>query len=726
MRILYLDFETRSALELKEVGLDNYVRHRTTKPLMLAWAVDDGDVQMWLPDEAPMPQKLVNSLNDCEVKKVAWNAGFERNVFRHCLGIWIPYEEWIDPMVYARYLSLPGNLDEAIRRLALPKTAWKIEDGKRLMGLFSKPVVQKKRKKATDENTLFDVSPREDVEVEPVFNDKTTHPDDWKLFKEYCIQDVVAERAFLTAVMKPFPLPPDEVRMWYLDQKINDAGMYADEAFAANSVALAEKAKGLALDEQRKLTNLSNPNSNSQMLAWVKQFGYPYNSLRKEPVKAALDGDLITDKNCRAVLLLRGESAKTSYTKLKKIQSAINREDHRLRNQFLFLGSARAGRWSGQDVQLHNMARPIKELEDEDTMEHARQAIYAKDYDALRSISPSVLTIVTSCIRSTFIAPPGKRLNVCDESEVETRVAAWFCGCEPLMQVYRENRSVYLDFASKMYQIPYADLYKAYKAGDKDAKAKRTVAKPAVLGCVYRLSGGGWGKNRYGDTIKTGLWGYAENMGVKMPQELAEKSVAVFREVYKEVKDMWYDLERAVVHVLEHKNAKAWLGPGEAGTCVTISKVNRGKDEFGTQRLPILKIKLPSGRCLHYIDAELIEEERTNQKTGETYMKKVMHYKGINQETKAWEQIKTHGGKLLENIVQAISRDVLANAMLRADESDFEIIGHVHDEIITLSDDDAMAPGLRDLQRIMSVTPNWAPGLLLGAAGYEGYYYKKG
>jgi len=722
---LHFDYETRSVLDLKQVGLDNYARHDSTRILMVAWAIDSGPIKqhVWQTDLKPklsdVDPEFREALLDPGVLKYAWNSSFERTMTHAQFGVWVDYSLWRDPMIYARYLSLPGALEDFAKNMGLPLSVAKMSEGKRLIKLFCKPIKErKKRKKATNEATLFDVSPTSAVATEAKFNTWQTHPNDWEIFKSYCCQDVVAERAAGEFCEKYFPLPETELRGWFLDQKINQAGMPTDDKFAENSVILAEKAKNNAKEEAKRLTGLENPNSRDKTLAWCQAHGYTFNSLRKEPVSIFLSRDDV-DPTLRAALALRAESAKTSYTKLKKIRSAIG-PDNILRNQFLFMGSARAGRWSGRDVQLHNMARPIKELEDQKALELVRAAIYALDYDAVKKVYPGVITAITSCIRSTFVAPEDMCFDVCDLNAIETRVAAWFCECEPLLQVFRDGRDPYIDFASRMYQIPYEELYRRYKAGDPEAKQMRQVAKSAVLGCVYRLGGGDWIINRYKDRVKGGLWGYSENMGVKMDKETSHRAVEAFRESYKEIKYMWYNLEDAVKKVLT-RGGVAELGPNG---CVIIGKVTRrGKH-------PILYIQLPSGRRLHYINAHL--ETRTRQgkdKDGNPteYTKEGLVYDGINQITKQWGPIETNGGKELENIVQGIARDVLLHSMFLADERAIDIRGHFHDELATLRRiSDPFAPGLTTLKWCMSQAPACMPGFVLTAEGWEGYYYKKG
>lgn len=730
--ILHLDFETQSALDLSDVGVHNYAAHKTTKILMLAYAFGNGPVNVWLPHEGPMPKKLVKGLLDRTIKKGAWNAGFERTNLDEQCDIWIPYEDWVDPMTTARYLSMPGSLSAVGEILDIDYKLRKDARGEELIELFSKPLPMKTRKKATDENTLFPISPTEETQVNYVFADHISHPDEFAAFVEYCKQDIVAERA-LGDMMAWSDLPEREQKIWYLDQKINDSGFPADRNFVTLALDLAAEDKGIQTQNLSKITGLEKP-TNQKFLPWIQAEGYPYNSLRKEPVKVAMSDPEVklTDKG-RLALEIRKKSSKTSYTKLAAILPALSPDD-RLRDQFLFMGSSRCGRWSGKAVQLHNLARPIKTVEKEKDIEAARQLVYAKDFQGivkrftevdqkdqdgnkLPDKPGSVVDVVTSCIRSVFVAPKGKKMVVCDLNAIENRVLGWVSGENKILDVFKLGRCPYMDFGSKMYKIPYdviADTAsKPHKPRGVDGKEKRQVAKPAVLGAGYRLSGGKWGVNKYGDRIKTGLWGYAENMGVNISRDLAVESVKAFRAEYKKVVSFWYASENAVNKVVKHGGVEM-IGPTGLIWC------DRKKRKDGSF---VLRIHLPSGRYLNYLNAKTYSKEFMGDDG--PYEKETFTYEGVDQQTKQWGTVDSHGGKITENIVQAISRDVLADAMIEADEIGFEIVAHVHDEIVTLVDDVEDSLGLNDLRCIMATTPKWAPGLPLDAAGYEGAYYRK-
>lgn len=712
--MLHLDFETRSEVPLggqKSVGVHNYACHPSTRALMLAWAFNDEPVQLWQPHAENMPGNLRKGLENPKQQLAAWNSTFERYIFQYVLNLGMPIERFVDPQASARYLSLPSSLDEVSIILGLPKELAKDADGKHLIDIFSQPTVPRKKKGQEA--------------VVPYFRDHRSDPEDWAKFGEYCKRDVVAEREIQRrlTLLGAFPLPERERKIWVFDQKVNDRGMPVDVDFVKKALSLATRAKKEAIEKQNILTGLDNANSNTQMLAWARTQGYEQNSLRKEAVAAALKYSQELTPLCREAFEARKAASSTSYKKLAAILRQVS-SDRRLRNQFIYMGSARCGRWSGNAVQLHNMARPEERFEDEETLNWARAMIYAEDYDSIVNWFGSVLLTIKSCIRTAFVAKPGHRFNVCDLNAIETRVSAWVAGCAGLLKVFEEGKDPYLDFATKMTQIPYENLAADIKSKDPAVKAAakrhRQVAKPGVLGCVYRLGGGQMGKTKKGDPVKQGLWGYAENMGVDLTQETSHQIVKVFRGSYEEIPDFWVAIEKAIADVLElgTTNVKRQLGPGG---CIKFDKIPI-KD-----RHPVLRIQLPSGRYLHYVDARIESCKMPwEDSEGKEVYKKTLVYASTDQVTKQWGIVTAHGGKTFENIVQGIARDVLAESLLRFEnEKDLPVCGHVHDEGISETEDDCFAPGVEDMQAVMSQTISWAPGLPLKADGFSGPYYHK-
>src|SRR5579885_290363 len=744
---LYIDFETKSEADLEEVGLHNYATHKSTSVLMLAWAVGDEEPNIWEPP-SDMPERLRSMLLDPKVDIVAYNSSFERYILKYVLGIEIPISRFQDPQASARYLSLPASLEDVGIVLNLPAELQKNKRGEALIELFSYP----KKKKKSD--AVF-------------FYDKTTHPNEWEEFKNYDKQNIRAEReiARRESLLGAYPLPKKEREVWILDQKINDRGIPLDLNFVSNAFSIAEKDKQKKIEEQNRLTGLENANSPIQLLKWVQNLGYPLNNLRKSNIEIILKNKQERAPNLQPlaekVLQARMEAGSTTY---KKLQSMIRNvsSDGVLRNQFVYMGSSRCGRWSGNSVQLQNLARPDSVFENIDNVNKARKYIYDNDYESLLKEFPShtPLLVIKNLIRTVFSAPDGYRFNVCDLNAIETRVAAWVSQCSPLLKVFEDKRDPYIDFASKIFNVTYDSIWHDLKilpktpegqtsdgkARTAKAKQMRQIAKPGVLGAVYRLSGGDWGEDKNGDVIKMGLWGYAENMGVDMTKEQAQQVVKVFREAYKEIGGqpdlnigfsggIWYLLENAVRDVLKGSRTVRKLGPDD---CIVIDKLTI------KNRNPILRIKLPSGRYLHYFDSSLQEVKMPWKKKKEIAVefdesgegtkfeikdvdvyKLGITYSGKNQQTGQWDLIISHGGKIFENIVQAIARDVLAEKLLELDAKGLNIIGHVHDEGISLTSADPFSPGAAEMEKIMSRPVSWALSLPLGAEGFEDTFYHK-
>lgn len=705
---------------------------------MLAWAFDNDEPEIWEPRLGKLSNVVQCALgSDCEL--AAWNAGFERNIFSQVLGIHTPAERWSDPSTWARHLSLPGSLQSVGDILGFGDEG-KSKEGKRLIKLFCEPASM------GGEETLFGIT-------EAYFREPEKHAADWELFKEYCRQDVRTERR-IAKELEPFKLTATEKKVWCLDQRINDTGLPVNRAFVKKALTLAARSKEELGAQLKEKTGLENPNSRDQMLEWIRSQKYPYSSLEKGTVASALAGTEITPL-CREVLEIRKEASKTSYKKFEAILDRLGNDD-RLRNQYLYLGAARSGRWSGSGVQVQNLPRPTKEVEK--NLEKTLAQIEVLDYDGLKAEHPSVITAVTSCVRSSFQAPAGKKLVVCDLNAIENRVLGWMSGCDAILQVFRDGRCPYMDFATKLYGCRYTDLADTsqtpHKPKNKDAAEKRQISKPAVLGCGYGLGPGVekvckacahrfgyknrcsnkkcrsqefefqiiWTENRYGDKMKTGLLGYAENMGINLTPAQAYRAQSTFRSTYPEVVQLWKDLESAAKQVLTE------------GGKVQVGVV--AFDTVGLSGQPVLRMILPSGRSLHYLNAK-VKTRYSVGRDGEPYERESIEYDGIGHGIGAaskeeggqgtgWGPVWTGGPKLCENGDQAISRDAMAHGLLLADSMGAEIFGHSHDEGMVISNDDPLDFSLEDLKYCMSVTPTWALGLPLAAEGYQGKHYRKG
>jgi DNA polymerase len=379
----------------------------------------------------------------------------------------------------------------------------------------------------------------------------------------------------------------------------------------------------------------------------------------------------------RKALELRGQLSKSSVSKLAAIV-ARTAQDGRLRNSYKYYG-AHTGRWSGEGVQLQNLPRGTVK-----NVENATDAIRG-NYAHLRAYGPP-LEVVSSCLRSAFRAPEGSRFVVCDLSQIEVRVLAWLASCKLLNQQLQEDDPYILFAAQSLYSKPTTEV----------TKQERQIAKSAVLGAGFGIGGGEIKKDKNGDEYKSGLWGYAQNMNVEMTQEEAIKAVAAYRASYPEIPMYWKSLQNAALTALQD------------GTTVDFWPL-----QIGAVPGKLLWIQLPAGRRLNYVRAKVELNGDWPQ----------IMYEG-RQTQGGWGTVRTYGGRLVENVVQAIARDVLAEGMLRAHEMGFEIVGHTHDEIITLVKDDCLL-NLTQLTNAMISPIDWAPGLLLKAEGYEAVTYKK-
>lgn len=339
-----------------------------------------------------------------------------------------------------------------------------------------------------------------------------------------------------------------------------------------------------------------------------------------------------------------------------------------------------------------------------------------------------------------------EKIVVCDLSAIENRVLGYLSRCDKITNVFRMGRDPYIDFDSRLRKIDYEVAYAEYKAGN---KTPRTNAKPAVLGAGYGLGGGEEIITPQGDRIRGGLWGYAKNMGIDITREFAHESVRVFRSTYDEVPVFWTDMEEGFKHVLKNggslvvgdvtynKKAHEWEKAAEVyeNPYIEFDRKNvRGHGQM-------VRMRLPSGRCLHYLNAHIEIEPFTfvDKKTHEkkTLDGEVIYYEGIEHSNSTdatgqraerqvvWGKVKTYGGKLTENAVQAFSRDLLLNGMFLAKDLGFSLRGCFHDELLAVVPNDPFGIGLADLRWCMSEPPSWCPDILLGAEGYESTFYHK-
>lgn len=651
---LWIDIESRSAVDLRHRGLDVYSKDPSTQIILFGWCINEALPQMWHPITEQIPEQLQFMLLRPEIPKLAFNSGFEQTMIREILKIDIPTEQFIDVATMCRYASIAGNLEFCGNVLGIDEDKAKLAIGKKFIKKFCAP------KKG-------------------IFRDWISDPEDWAEFERYCANDILAERAIYEK-LKAFHLPPNERKIWILDQKINSRGIPVDMEFVKKASQIVKAEQDDLLAEFKQLTGLDNPGSVKQLLGWLKNMGYPYNSLGARWVTKALAGEM--GAAGRRGLELRQLLAKSSTAKLAAITDLIG-PGNRLRYQFVYGGAARTLRWSGRGAQPHNMPRPsIKDVEG------ATEAILTGDREKVRAFGPP-LASVSSCLRGALKASPGKQFVVCDLSSIETVGSAWLAGCTPLLKVFAEGRDPYKEFATKLFGVPYEAV----------TKEQRQQAKPAVLGACYGLGGGEDTKDKNGDLTRSGLYGYSANMGIEITRGFALECVQTYRAVYPEIVRAWRLLEIAA--------GRAALEGKRYSVCNCHFDAVPGK---------ILYLTLPSGRRLHYI--------RPKVEQYEWYGKQAYEVSYENNVLGGWGRVHTFGGKWLENCVQALSRDILAAGMLKAAEVGFSIVAHAHDEIVCEEEIGSPLNG-ELLRKCMVAAQPWAPGLPLNAEYFEAERYKK-
>lgn len=696
-RELSLDFETYCDLNLKTVGLDLYSAHPSCSVLMAAYKIDGGETKHWDATRDPMPKDLKRALNDPDFMVWAFNAQFERMILWRVLKIMVPIERFRCTMVLAYMHSFFGGLEQITRQCGMPDDKQKLATGKKLMGMFSWP------QKITRNQPLRRFT-------------SETHPVEWEMFCEYNIRDVDSEYALKRRLhRKKYSIPEREWHFYALDQIINDRGLPIDRLFVRRALDMAVRRKAQLLGRMNRITGLENSGSRDQLLPWLNKRGYPFDDLRKDSVKKTLTawagiqsgelkhkrGELYPDKltsQAVKILKLRLQQNRTTPTKYSALIKAMG-DDNRMRFVFQFAGASRTARFAGRRFQPQNLTTLRlggDESKHEAILMQLTEAIRDDDEEALSLYVKEPMDALAGLVRSSVRAKKGKVLLVCDLSSIESVVIGWVTGCERLLNVFREGRDAYKDFATELFKCSYEEV----------TSYMRKMAKPATLGAGYRLGGG-----EIQDGKRTGLWGYAENMGVDMTRKDSHKGVATFRRVYKEIPQTWYALEDAIIKTIKTHR---------------VTKV--GPIKFSYEK-PYLVCHLPSGRNIYYLQPRVERKPFTfkDRETGEkkTIIKDSISYMGKTQNGSSWRRIYSHGGKFIENIVQAIARDILREGLMLAHAMGFTVVGHVHDEIICEEKIGSKNHTLAALRECMIAAIAWAVGLPLNAAGHQGKIYRK-
>lgn len=499
LRFLAHDFETYSEIDLKVVGSDAYSRHKSTEVLMCGYKTNDNPVKQWLPVESQdIPAELEDAILDDRVIKTCWNKAFEWGIWANTLDMVTPHHAWRDTMALSLALALPGSLEKAGEVVKLTDDEKKSTEGAALIRTFSKP------RKPTKNNP----SKRIHWYMEPV---------KWGRYKAYNIQDVIAEYKILRKLRK-FDLPAHEWELWVIDQIINQSGIPFNMNAVDSAIKLYQHLVRNDLQEMREITGLENPNSNQQLLPWLQDNGYRFDDLKKGHVERALEDtkaeltaraamteeqvELIgakaltysteTYENLRDVLVLRQDVSRASPKKFFAIQRCVDRVNGVLRNTFQFAGAGRTWRWAGRAFQPQNLPRPEKFFKK--IIDMVVEHLELLDPDQIELIYAEPMDLIVSCIRAVAQAPEGFLFIDADLNAIENRVLGWIALERKILRVFERGLDPYISFATYMFYDTYENLYREYKELGDDTK--RTIAKPAVLGCARPdtlvLTDSGW------------------------------------------------------------------------------------------------------------------------------------------------------------------------------------------------------------------------------------------
>lgn len=639
------DIETFSSVSLKTAGLYKYVESDDFEVLMMAYAIDNGPVE--LIDFAAgdsMPDWLLDYFTDPAVIKSAHNAAFERVCLAKWLATDLPINQWECTMVRAANVGLPFSLGNVSKVLGLSEQ--KDVTGSALIKYFSIPCKPTKANNFRERNTAAD------------------NPEAWENCKSYCVQDVVTERAIRNK-LDFFHISDFEQKLWHLDQLINDTGICIDPVLVENAIRINEIHIQQLTEEAIKLTGLDNPNSPVQIRRWLASRGIITDTLRKEDITDLLKE--VKDPIVRRVLQIRQQTGKSSVSKYAAMQESVCK-DGRIRGVLQFYGANRTGRWAGRLVQVHNLPKNV--LKD---LDYARNLVLNSDIESLELIYGNISYILSQLIRTAFVAEPGSRLLPGDFAAIEARVIAWLADENWRLEVFKTHGKIYEASASAMFNIPLEQIT--------EDSEYRALGKIAELALGFQ---GGVGALAKMD--------HKKELDPSKMKELVDR----WRSANKKIVAMWYAMQDCAIEAVQ-TGAK------------TQYRFKNGTIYFHCER-NVLFITLPSGRKLSYMRPKLRAGKYGPQLT-------------YQAQDKVWCTQETYGGKIVENVVQAIARDLLAEKLLDLHENEYKLVMHVHDEAVP-----EMPYGMGsvlEIKQIMSKPIAWAPNLPLAAKVFETSYYKK-
>ena len=657
MKEMVIDLETRSDRDITKCGVYAYADSPFFKILLFSVSIDGGKIQLFdLANGDKIPAEILKALTDETVIKKSHNVNFERV----CLSKYLRTN-------YPQYFKSYSINEDTVGDYLDPRGWYCTMVHCRYLGLTSSladvgKVLKLEEQKMSEGKGLirYFCIPYDTVNGIPLFHSRKDVPEKWELFKTYNIRDVETEMA-IEEKIKNFPVPDNIWEEFFLDQEINDRGIRVDMAVVRNAIRIDKVTRENLTAEMQDLTALDNPNSVQQMKEWLAQNGLEVDSLGKKEVQELLK---TAPQGLAKVLVLRQQLAKSSVRKYQAMQNAVC-SDSRARGMFQFYGANRSGRFSGRLIQLQNL--PQNHLDD---LAEARHLVRSGNFNALAMRYDNIPDVLSQLIRTAFVPRDGYKFIVADFSAIEARVIAHIAGEKWRAEVFKNGGDIYCASASQMFHC------KVEKHGEN--AHLRQKGKIAELALGY---GGSVGALTSMGALEMGL-----------TEDELKPLVDSWRNANPHIVRLWYDVDQ----------------------CVKETVMKRIPTETHRLRFTyqsgMLFVTLPSGRKLAYVKPKI----RINRFGSES-----VTYEGTGT-AKKWERIETFGGKLVENIIQAIARDILCYAMQTL--SHCFIVAHVHDEIIIECD---KRMSVDEVCRQMSRTPPWIPGLLLRADGYECEFYKK-
>jgi len=676
MKTISIDIETYASVDLAKCGVYKYAESPDFEILLFGYCVDGGEVQVVdLASGEAIPPDILNALTDDAVQKWAFNANFERVCLsRYLSDMGILLDPFADKHFSAQRLGVARFLNPEAWRCSM---IWSAYLGLPLSLAGAGAVLGLEKQKLAEGRDLirYFCTPRKAYSSAstpsrqlglfatdaPARNLPAHAPDKWQQFKAYNARDVETEMEIQARLAK-FPIPETVWAQYCQDQQINDRGVLLDMTLVRRAIEADTRSRLRLTAVMKELTDLDNPNSVAQMKQWLADHGLETDTLGKKAVAELLKG---APEPLGEALFLRQQLAKSSVKKYQAMENAAC-ADGRARGMFQFYGANRTGRWAGRLIQMQNL--PQNHLPD---LEQARELVRGGDLDALELLYDSVPEVLSELIRTAFIPKPGRKFVVADFSAIEARVIAWLAGETWRNEVFATHGKIYEASASQMFKVPIEEITKGSPLRQKGKIAELALGYGGSVGALKAMG--------------------ALDMG--LTEKELHPLVAAWRSANPNITRFWWDVDRAAITAVRDRTMTQTHGI-----------------QFGYQA-GMLFITLPSGRRLAYVKPRI----GTNQ-----YGSDCVTYEGVGA-TKKWERLSSYGPKFVENIVQAVSRDILAFAMQV--QRHLDIVMTVHDEMVVEADQTRSTKALCEQ---MSRTPPWAQGLLLRADGYEcQLFYKK-